>query len=95
MDNWQIPPSTLPACNLDWKLPSSSGACGCAVANTGAKARASAALDDNSSAANKGIYDAVGDIKGYGLSILGGTYPVSKNVSLNANIFNLLNKDFP
>ena len=46
------------------------------------------------SAGNKAIYDAVGDIKGYGLLHLGGTYKVSKNVSLNANIFNLLNKDF-
>ena len=49
---------------------------------------------DKLSAGNKAIYDAVGDIKGYGLLHLGGTYKVSKNVSLNANIFNLLNKDF-
>ena len=49
---------------------------------------------DKLSAGNKAIYDAVGDIKGYGLLHLGGTYRVSKNVSLNANIFNLLNKDF-
>jgi len=49
---------------------------------------------DKLSAGNKAIYDAVGDIKGYSLFHFGGTYKVSKNVSLNANIFNLLNKDF-
>lgn len=49
---------------------------------------------DNLSAANRAIYDAVGDIQGYHLFHLGGSYKVSKNVSLNANIFNLFNKDF-
>ena len=43
---------------------------------------------------NAAIYRAVGDIKGYHLFHLGGAYQVSKNVSINANIFNLLNKDF-
>ena len=49
---------------------------------------------DNLSTANRAIYDAVGDIQGYHLFHLGGSYKVSKNVSLNANIFNLFNKDF-
>ena len=49
---------------------------------------------DNLSTANRSIYDAVGDIQGYHLFHLGGSYKVSKNVSLNANIFNLFNKDF-
>ena len=49
---------------------------------------------DKLSAGNRAIYDAVGDIKAYHLFHLGGTYQVSKNVSLNANIFNLFNKDF-
>jgi len=43
---------------------------------------------------NLAIYRAVGDLKGYSLFHLGGAYQVSKNVSLNANIFNLFNKDF-
>lgn len=49
---------------------------------------------DRLSAANQAIYDAVGDVKGYSLLHLGGSYQVSKNVRLNANIFNLLDKDF-
>ena len=49
---------------------------------------------DNLSAANKGVYDAVGDIKGYALFHLGGSYQVNKNLSLNASIFNLFDKDF-
>ena len=51
-------------------------------------------LPDNLSAANRAIYDAVGDIQGYHLFHLGGSYQVSKNVSLNANIYNLFNKGF-
>ncbi len=39
-------------------------------------------------------YNAVGDIQAYSLFHLGGSYKVSKNVTINANIFNLLNKDF-
>lgn len=45
-------------------------------------------------AANRAIYDAVGDIKAYHLFHLGGSHTVSKNVTLNANIFNLFDKDF-
>ncbi|MNG30180.1 Vitamin B12 transporter BtuB [compost metagenome] len=36
----------------------------------------------------------MGDIKAYHLFHLGGSYQVSKNVRLNANINNLFNKDF-
>ena len=49
---------------------------------------------DNLSAANKAVFDAVGDIKGYALFHLGGSYQVNKNLSINANIFNLFDKDF-
>src|SRR5690606_6912896 len=34
------------------------------------------------------------DLKGYALLHLGGTYKVSKTVTLGANVFNLLDKDF-
>ncbi|MBS7350345.1 MAG: TonB-dependent receptor [Comamonas sp.] len=43
---------------------------------------------------NLAIYNAVGDVKGYSLFHLGGSYQVNKNVRLNANIFNLFDKDF-
>ena len=43
---------------------------------------------------NLAIYQAVGDVKGYSLFHLGGSYQVNKNVSLSANIFNLFDKDF-
>ena len=49
---------------------------------------------ENLSAGNKAIHDAVGDIKGYALFHLGGSYQVNKNLSINANIFNLFDKDF-
>ncbi|RGE46001.1 TonB-dependent receptor [Comamonas testosteroni] len=49
---------------------------------------------DNLSAANKAVFDAVGDIKGYALFHLGGSYQVNKNLSINASIFNLFDKDF-
>ena len=49
---------------------------------------------DNLSNANKAVFDAVGDIKGYALFHLGGSYQVNKNLSINANIFNLFDKDF-
>lgn len=49
---------------------------------------------DNLNKANKAVYDAVGDIKGYALFHLGGSYQVNKNLSLNASIFNLFDKDF-
>ncbi|MEG1734345.1 MAG: TonB-dependent receptor, partial [Comamonas sp.] len=48
----------------------------------------------NLSNANKAVFDAVGDIKSYQLFHLGGSYQVNKNLSINANIFNLFNKDF-
>ena len=49
---------------------------------------------DKLSAANKAVFDAVGDIKGYALFHLGGSYQVNKNLSINASIFNLFDKDF-
>ena len=42
---------------------------------------------------NLATYQAVGDLKAYELFHLGGAYQVSKNVTLNANIFNLFDKD--
>ena len=53
------------------------------------------ALPESLSAANRAIYDVVGDnTKAYGLLHLGGSYELSKSVTLSANIFNLLDKDF-
>lgn len=43
---------------------------------------------------NKLEYDAMGDLKGYTLFNLGGSYEVSKSVRLNAAVFNLFDKDF-
>jgi outer membrane receptor for ferrienterochelin and colicins len=40
------------------------------------------------------LLDAAGDLKGYELFHLGGSYQVSDNVTLNATIYNLLDKDF-
>ncbi|QXZ09277.1 TonB-dependent receptor [Comamonas sp. Y33R10-2] len=42
----------------------------------------------------KPIFDAVGDLKGYALFHIGGSYQVNKNLSINAQIFNLFDKDF-
>src|SRR5690606_29778291 len=39
-------------------------------------------------------YEALGDLKGYTIFNLGGQYKVSKNVVLNATIYNLFDKDF-
>ena len=39
-------------------------------------------------------YDVMGDLKGYTIFNLGGQYRVSKNVALNATIYNLFDKDF-
>lgn len=39
-------------------------------------------------------YQALGDLRGYALWHLGGAYRVNKDVTLNANIFNLFDKDF-
>ncbi|WP_159916467.1 TonB-dependent receptor [Pantoea sp. 18069] len=45
--------------------------------------------------ANRAIYDVLGDnTKAYGMLHLGGSYELSKSVTLGANIFNLLDKDF-
>lgn len=49
---------------------------------------------DNLSAGNKAVYDAVGDVKAYALFHLGGSYQVNKSLSINAQIFNLFDKDF-
>lgn len=48
----------------------------------------------NLSNANKAIYNTVGDLKPYYLFDLGGSYKASEKVTLNANISNLLDKDF-
>lgn len=45
--------------------------------------------------ANRAIYDVLGDqTKAYGLLHLGGSYELSKRVTLSANVYNLLDKDF-
>ena len=43
---------------------------------------------------NLAIYNAVGDIKAHALFHVGGSYQVSKNLSVQANIYNLFDKDF-
>ena len=43
---------------------------------------------------NRLEYEALGDLKAYTLFHLGGSYKVSKDVTLSANIFNLFDKDF-
>ncbi|WP_439587051.1 TonB-dependent receptor domain-containing protein [Hydrogenophaga sp.] len=43
---------------------------------------------------NLAIYQAVGDIQPHAIFNLGGSYKVSRNVTLTANIFNLFDKDF-
>ncbi|WP_417580933.1 TonB-dependent receptor domain-containing protein [Nitrincola sp.] len=43
---------------------------------------------------NKALYDAIGDIKGYSLLDLGGSYQLSKNLRISGTIQNLLDKDF-
>ncbi len=42
----------------------------------------------------KAVYNTVGDLKAYSLFDLGGTYRVSEKVTFNANVTNLLDKDF-
>lgn len=44
--------------------------------------------------ATREAYDAMGDLKGYTIFNLGAQYRVSKNVALNATIYNLFDKDF-
>lgn len=39
-------------------------------------------------------YQALGDLEGYSLFHLGGSYRMSKSVTLGANVFNLFDKDF-
>ncbi|WP_341643482.1 TonB-dependent receptor domain-containing protein [Thauera sp. SDU_THAU2] len=39
-------------------------------------------------------YQALGDLKGYSLFHVGGSYKLASNVTVNANIFNLFDKDF-
>lgn len=39
-------------------------------------------------------YEAVGDLRGYAMLHLGGSYRVSDNVTISGNIYNLLDKDF-
>lgn len=51
-------------------------------------------LVEDLTAANKAMYDAVGDIKAYTLFDLGGAYRINKNFSVNATIYNLFNQDF-
>ena len=43
---------------------------------------------------NLAIYQAVGDLKAYSMFHLGGSYRVSKALTISANLFNLFNKDF-
>jgi len=43
---------------------------------------------------NRREYEALGNLKGYALFHLGAGYKVNKNVTLNANIYNLFDKDF-
>ncbi len=48
---------------------------------------------ENLTGNNQAIYQAVGDLKAYELFHLGGSYQVNKSVTINANIFNLFDKD--
>ena len=48
---------------------------------------------ENLTGNNQAIYQAVGDLKAYELFHLGGSYQVNKSLTLNANIFNLFDKD--
>jgi outer membrane receptor for ferrienterochelin and colicins len=50
--------------------------------------------DPGTSAATRAAKAALGDYKGYAMLHLGGSYQISKKVTLNAAIYNLLNKDF-
>ena len=53
------------------------------------------ALPESLTPANRAIYDALGDqTKAYGMLHLGGSYELSKSVTLSANLYNLLDKDF-
>ncbi|MBD7976430.1 TonB-dependent receptor domain-containing protein [Serpens gallinarum] len=49
---------------------------------------------ENLTAANRALQDEVGDLKAYEVFHLGGSYKASENVTLNASIYNLFDKDF-
>lgn len=49
---------------------------------------------DNLSGANQRLLDAAGDLKAYEVFSLGGTFRATENLSFNAAIYNLLDKDF-
>jgi outer membrane receptor for ferrienterochelin and colicins len=49
---------------------------------------------ENLTAANQALYDAAGDLKAYEVFHLGGSFRASENVTLNATIYNLFDKDF-
>jgi len=46
------------------------------------------------SAADKRVYDAMGDLRAHTLFHIGTNYKATKNLTLSANIYNLLDKDF-
>ena len=48
----------------------------------------------NLNASNKALMDQVGDLKAYEVFHLGGSFRASENVTLNATIYNLFDKDF-
>ncbi|SDU22730.1 TonB-dependent receptor domain-containing protein [Geopseudomonas guangdongensis] len=48
----------------------------------------------NLTAANKALQDAAGDLKAYEVFHLGASFKAADNVTLNASIYNLLDKDF-
>ena len=50
--------------------------------------------DPGTSASTRAAKEALGDYKGYGLLHLGTSYQLSPTVSINAAVYNLLNKDF-
>jgi len=50
--------------------------------------------EENMSAEEKAIYEAVGDLSAYTLFHLGGTYRATDRIRLTASIYNLLDKDF-
>ncbi len=52
------------------------------------------AKEENLSAEEAAIYDAVGDLSAYTLFHLGGSYQATDKVRLTATIYNLLDKDF-
>lgn len=49
---------------------------------------------ENLSAANQAVMDQAGDLKAYEVFHLGGTFRATRNLTLNATIYNLFDKDF-